>query len=215
MRVDQLKALYCLVMRFRGKAGTRNMLCAGDFREGTSKRVAWFHPLTCLLPLFALHLNTAFAETTSGDLESIKPDLVTQTGHAGWISAVAVSPDGRWLATGGEDSILRIWSIHSSQVVRIFGEQGGVIQGLAFGPDSNRLVAAIRSTNVGWAMRVTGIQVSAGNRLEMLDISTGQTIWSTPYPLEIRDLALSADGRTLVTGGYDKRPSGLGFLRGS
>lgn len=30
-------------------------------------------------------------------------------GHEGWVRAVAVSPDGQWISTGGQDGTLRLW----------------------------------------------------------------------------------------------------------
>src|SRR5438552_1621074 len=148
-------------------AGTGTCGRRHDSRESTLRRIMF-----CPLLLVVLNLSVAFAQAPSTSEIASKPDLVPQTGHFGPVRSIAISPDGRWLATGGEDSILRVWSVETGQVQRIFGEQGGIVQGLAFGPDSNLLAVAIRATDVGWAMRVTGIQLPAGNKLEMLEIST-------------------------------------------
>ena len=37
--------------------------------------------------------------------------IATLTGHAGWVNAVAFSPDGRSLISGGNDETLRIWNV--------------------------------------------------------------------------------------------------------
>ena len=37
--------------------------------------------------------------------------------HRGYVHAIAVSPDGRWLVSGGWDCILRIWDLTSGKVV--------------------------------------------------------------------------------------------------
>jgi WD40 repeat protein len=39
----------------------------------------------------------------------------TLTGHAGVVAAVAIAPDGSWLATGGSDGTARIWDAATRQ----------------------------------------------------------------------------------------------------
>jgi WD40 repeat protein len=43
------------------------------------------------------------------DLERRRHPLATLTGHTSTVRAVAISPDGSWLATGGDDKTIRIW----------------------------------------------------------------------------------------------------------
>jgi WD40 repeat protein len=46
-------------------------------------------------------------------------------GHQGMVRAVAIAPDGTWLASGGQDQTVRIWdSATGKQRTALAGHQG-------------------------------------------------------------------------------------------
>jgi WD40 repeat protein len=57
-------------------------------------------------------------------------------------AALAFSPDGKWLAAGGLDTIVHVWSIDTKASVAALREHGDSIQGVAFSPDGKFLASA-------------------------------------------------------------------------
>jgi len=53
--------------------------------------------------------------------------------------AVAISPDGKFLAAGGTDTVVRVWSLPDKQPVATLKEHTDWISGLSFSPDSKLL----------------------------------------------------------------------------
>ncbi|MEX2307377.1 MAG: protein kinase [Pirellulales bacterium] len=67
----------------------------------------------------------------------------TLRGHRGYAWKVAYSPDGRYLASAGWDSTIKIWDLEapeSAEPVTLRGH-AGYIFGLAFSPDGRRLAS--------------------------------------------------------------------------
>jgi WD40 repeat protein len=73
---------------------------------------------------------------TSGTL------LHVLTGHDGGPSAVAFSPLGDCLASGGWDNTVRVWSLKSGEELRRFRGHAQRVTGLAFSPDGLRLASS-------------------------------------------------------------------------
>ena len=48
------------------------------------------------------------------------------TGHKGWVRSVAVSPDGKWAASGSEDKTVKIWDLETGECRATLGGHTGM-----------------------------------------------------------------------------------------
>ena len=88
------------------------------------------------------------------------------TGHTREVSSLAVSPDGKWLASGSVDLTVRIWDTNSRTCVKVLEGHDGEVKCLAFSPDGKTLVSGEMYKKVrfwdteGWSLNrtVTGYE---------------------------------------------------------
>jgi len=66
--------------------------------------------------------------------------LATLPGHSAEVLAVAYSPDGRLIAAGSADGILRLWRASSRKIVHVLRAHRGAVFATRFSADGNRLV---------------------------------------------------------------------------
>lgn len=95
-----------------------------------------------------------------------KPDLLLRVGHTQSVEALAFSPDGKWLASGGYDKSIIVWSLSSGREEFHLGGlpvpladapqslNKQAISALAFNPDGTRLV----SVEISGAVKVWNLQ---------------------------------------------------------
>jgi WD40 repeat protein len=114
--------------------------------------------------------------------------LITTLKHASSpVYALAFSPDGRLLASGSEDGVVRIWNVEQGLLVHSFSGHEGIVRSLAW-IDSRRLVSG------GGDGRIVAWGLDAGGNIGVLDGHTDQ----------VACLAVAPGGKILVSGGYDR-----------
>jgi WD40 repeat protein len=122
------------------------------------------------------------------------------TGLTGTVNSMAVSPDGRWLAScssnpkpGHGDEVLRLWDLHTGREAKRLPHKFLATWDLAFSPDGTRLAAGGIELHRLRPGRVQVWEVPSGRDFLTFDTHTGT----------VHRVAFSPDGRTLATGGMD------------
>ena len=112
----------------------------------------------------------------------------TLRGHTNDVYKMALSPNGRTLASPSEDRTLRLWDMESGQILKTFQNEGYVVV-VDWSPDGLTLV-----TNGG----------AENDKVCLWDVATGQQIRLLEgHAGTITDVAWSPDGKTLASSGDD------------
>src|SRR5207245_8389564 len=68
-------------------------------------------------------------------------EIASFGGHGFPIPALAFAPDGKTLVTGGEDEVVRLWSVATGEEMLTL-RPGGMVVGVAFSRDGRTLASA-------------------------------------------------------------------------
>lgn len=115
------------------------------------------------------------------------------SGHRGEVLATALSQDGRWLVTGGEDAAVRVWDLSTADPgdsVRVLRGHSASVRAIAVTPDGRWLVTgADDKTAMVWDLA----NDTNGKPAHVLQTGSGG----------ILAVNITVDGRWIVTGGED------------
>lgn len=180
--------------------------------------------------LRASGLFAALLLTTATALAADGPEVFSQLGHSNVIHAVAFSPNGRFLASAGEDGGALLWDVPTSREFRSLTHDAIALDAISFSADGNIVATGAHDgTVVLWdAGSGRKLQVLASNSdpinavvfahlghvlatasedhtIKLWDASTGKELRTLAgHHDAVTSLSFSADDHLLASGSKDK-----------
>ena len=106
-------------------------------------------------------------------------------GYQSRVFSVAFSPDGKTVASGAQDRVIRLWDVETGQNISTLTGHEDVVFSVAFSPDGKTLASGAQDDTV-----------------KMWDVLTGRNLQTFKYRERVFSVAFSPDGKVLAGGSW-------------
>ena len=107
--------------------------------------------------------------------------------HKDFVSSVAWSPNGKYIATGSWDHTVQVWNAHSGVLITRYTGHQDFVSSIAWSPDGEEIASG-----------------SWDHTVQVWNPFTGQTLFTyTGHRAEVSTVAWSPDGEEIASGSWD------------
>ncbi|MEH1902815.1 MAG: serine/threonine-protein kinase [Nostoc sp.] len=154
----------------------------------------------------------------------------TLQGHESSVLSVAISPDGKTIASSGDDSTIKLWNLTTGKQISSLNGYSQQVNVVVISPDGKTLVSGSNDNTIkiwnlarrklirtldGHSDSVHALAISADsetlvsgsddNTIKVWDLATGEQIRTlVGHTFWVRSVAISPDGVILASGSFDK-----------
>ena len=112
-------------------------------------------------------------------------ELALFTGHTRWVNSVALSPDGKTLASGSDDRTVKLWDSATGRIIATFEEHTDEVSSVAFSPDGTTLASVSRQ------------------QIKLWNVAMQTNIATLVHTHSVNSVVFSPDGTMLASGSWD------------
>ena len=120
--------------------------------------------------------------------QQLNREALTLSGHQGRIASVTYAPNGKLVASSGNDATIRIWEPQTGRQLQQLEGHDGAVTSVRFSPDSRTLASVGHDTTA-----------------KLWDVSSGELLRTlTGHTAGLGSVAFSPDGSLLATASSDR-----------
>ncbi len=111
----------------------------------------------------------------------------TLTGHSQSVGALAISPDGKTLVSGSDDTTIKVWNLETGNLLLTLTGHTDIILSLAISPNGQTIASS-----------------SLDGTVKLWNLQTGELIRTIKRDWLVKSIAYSPDGQKIAIGSWNK-----------